>query len=174
MGYTVFNLALFLITALGVLFGITSAYAHGGVVVFDGAVGSYLARIDTTVVNPKAGSSYHVDLLITDPITGSSVENVSVKVTGSPTKHVQGSTPIGPIAFNRLNEGDEQLYLDLVFSDPGDWEMKVDIDGPLGVATTVFGLSVVKSGIPFWSIAVGGSGIFLIIALGWTVVTKSE
>jgi len=174
VGNTVFRLALFLVAFGGPLFGTTSIYAHGAVVIFDGPVGSYLARIDTTVVNPKVDSFYHMDLLLTDPITGSSLEAENVKVTVFPTKYVQGSTSTGPITFNVLNEGDERLYLDLVLSDPGDWEIRVDIDGPLGVATTTFTLNAVKSGIPFWSIAVGGSGIFLIIALGWTVVTKSE
>lgn len=171
---TFFRLAMLLIAVLWVLCGVTSLYAHGAVVIFDGPVGSYLARIDTTVVNPKVDSSYHMDLLLTDPITESSIESKNIKVTAFPPGYVQGSTPTGPIVVNVLNKGDEQIYMDLVFSDPGDWEIRVDIDGPLGVAAMAFTLDVVNSGIPFWSIAVGGSGIFLIIALGWTIVTKSE
>lgn len=148
-------------------------YANGETVALNKTVGAYEITIKAPLSAPSMVSNYHISIMILEANTYTLLQDTVSKLTILPPPNRINVSPIGPITFPKRDIGERFSHLDLTIPEVGNWTVLVDINGPLGLAQTKYVVNVTEPGIPFGIIGVVAASTFLLVALIWTIMSKS-
>ena len=148
--------------------------ANGETIALIEKIGAYEITIKAPLSAPSIVSNYHISIMILEANTYTLTQDTVSKLTILPPPNHNNVSPIGPIMFPKPEFGDRFSHLDLTIPEVGSWTVRVDIDGPLGLAQTNYVVNVTEQGIPFGIISVVAASTFLLVALIWTIMSKGS
>jgi hypothetical protein len=157
----------FLLAASLLLLLVPLVTAHGGGApqLINEPAGPYWLSVWTSPDPPQVGKPLHLTLGVAEPGTGREagppVLGATVIATLTPG---QGSAAPVRVTATNANAANRLFYeADVVLAEPGEWAVRIDVDGPAGTGTTSFDLEAVEAGGPNWLLW-GGSGVLAIAA----------